>query len=103
MKSARFFWRYIAYRKDLLMALLGCALVTAVAELTSPWLLRQAIDTALGEMSGTSLEVLGLWMLGVSVFLYIAHTALLRGETRMVYEASYDLWRRLYTHIHKDS
>src|SRR5437660_6525482 len=52
MKSVRFFWRYVTYRKDLLMALLGCALVTAAAELTIPWLLRQAIDTALGEMSG---------------------------------------------------
>jgi ABC-type multidrug transport system fused ATPase/permease subunit len=81
------------------MALLGCALVTAAAELTIPWLLRQAIDTALGEISGTSLEVLGLWMLGVIVLLYIVHMTLLRVETRMVYEASYDLRRRLYTHI----
>ena len=69
MKSVRFFWRYVTYRKDLLMALLGCALVTAAAELTIPWLLRQAIDTALGEMSGTSLEALGLWMIGVIVLL----------------------------------
>src|SRR5438132_13526412 len=50
-------------------------------------------------MSGTSLEALGLWMIGVIVLLYIAHMALLRVETRMVYEASYDLRRRLYTHI----
>jgi hypothetical protein len=60
MKAARFFWRYVTYRKDLGIVLLGCALVTAAAELTIPWLLRQAIDTALGEMSGTSLEALGL-------------------------------------------
>jgi len=103
MKSVRFFWRYVTYRKDLLTALLGCALVTAAAELTIPWLLRQAIDTALGEMSGTSLEALGLWMIGVIVLLYIAHMALLRVETRMVYEASYDLRRHLYTHIHSQA
>src|SRR5215831_9450101 len=62
MKWLRFFWRYVTYRKDLGFALLGCAVVTAAAELTIPWLLRQAIDTALGEIRGTSLEVLGLWM-----------------------------------------
>jgi len=67
MKAARFFWRYVTYRKDLGIALLGCALVTAAAELTIPWLLRQAIDTALGAMSGTNLEALGLWMIGVMV------------------------------------
>jgi ABC-type multidrug transport system fused ATPase/permease subunit len=78
MKSARFFWCYVTYRKDRLMTLLGCALVTAAAELTMPWLPRQAIDTVLGEMSGTSLEALGLWMIGVIVLLYIAHMALLR-------------------------
>ena len=103
MKAARFFWRYVTYRKDLGIALLDCALVTAAAELTIPWLLRQAIDTALGEMSGTSLEALGLWMIGVIVLLYIAHTALLRVETHMIYEASYDLRQRLYTHIHSQA
>src|SRR5438309_2465219 len=36
----------------------------------------------------------------VIVFLYGAHTALLHVEARMLYEASYDLRRRLYTHIH---
>src|SRR5437867_6387697 len=103
MKWARFFWCYVMYRKALGIALLCCALVTAAAELAIPWLLRQAIDTALGEMSGTSLEALGLWMIGVIVLLYIAHMALLRVETRMVYEASYDLRRHLYTHIHSQA
>jgi len=56
VNSAHFFWFYVTYRKDLLMALLGCTLVTAAAELTMPWLLRQALDTTLGEISGTSLE-----------------------------------------------
>src|SRR5262249_48878836 len=103
MKAARFFWRYVTYRTDLGLALLGCALVTAAAELTIPWLLRQAIDTALGKMRGKGLEALGLWMLGMIVLLYIAHTALLRVETRMIYEASYDLRRRLYTNIHSQA
>jgi ATP-binding cassette subfamily B protein len=74
-------------------------------ELTIPWLLRQAIDTALGEISKMSLEVLGLWMIGVIVLLYIVHVVLLRIgiETHMLYEASYDLRRRLYTHIHSQA
>src|SRR5262245_27458508 len=103
MKWARFFWRYITYRKDLVLALLGCASVVAAAELAIPWLLREAIDTALGEIHDTSLDVLGLWMLGVIIILYLAHVALLRTETRMLYEASYDLRRRLYTHIHSQA
>src|SRR5262252_6431854 len=103
MKSVRFFWRYVAYRKDLVLALLGCAVVTAAAELTLPWLLRQAIDTALGEISGMSLEALGLWMIGVIVILYVFHAVLLRVEARMLYEASYDLRRRLDTHIHSQA
>src|SRR5215475_256804 len=103
MKWLRFFWRYVTYRKDLGLALLGCAIAVAVAELTIPWLLRQAIDTALGEINDISLNVLGLWMLGVIVFLYVAHTALLQVEARMLYEASYDLRRRLYTHIHSQA
>jgi hypothetical protein len=40
-----------------------------------PWLLRQAIDRALGEMSETSLEALGMWMIGVIVLLYYANPA----------------------------
>src|SRR5215510_842006 len=103
MKWLRFFWSYVAHRKDLGLALLGCAMAVAVAELTIPWLLRLAIDTALGEISEISLNVLGLWMLGVIVFLYVAHTALLQVEARMLYEASYDLRRRRYTHIHNQA
>jgi hypothetical protein len=61
MKSARFFWRDVTHRKDLGLALLGCAIGVAAAELAIPWLLRQVIDTALGEISHIGLNVLGLW------------------------------------------
>jgi len=103
MKWARFLWRYVTYRKDLGVALLGCAAVVAGAELTIPWLLQQAIDTALGEVSGVALDTLALWMLGIVALLYAAHAGLLRVEARMLYEASYDLRRRLYTHFHSQS
>ncbi len=103
MKWARFFWRYITYRKDLGIALFGCALVVAATELTIPWLLQQAIDTALGEASAAALDTLGLWMLGVVTLLYIAQAVMLRVEARMLYEASYELRRRLYTHFHSQA
>lgn len=103
MRWARFFWRYVTHRKDLGGALLACAVVVAGAELTIPWLLQQAIDTALGEGTGGSLDGLVLWMVGVLALLYAAHALMLRVEARMLYEASYDLRRRLYTHFHSQS
>lgn len=103
MKWGWFLWRYATYRKDLGFALLGFAALVAAAELSIPWLLQQAIDTALGETSGVSLDTLVLWMLGVVALLYVVHAVLLRVEARMLYEASYALRRRLYTHFHSQS
>jgi len=103
MKWGRFLWRYATYRKDLGLALLGFAALVAAAELSIPWLLQQAIDTALGETSGVSLDTLVLWMLGVVVILYATHALLLRVEARMLCEAAYDLRHRLYTHFHSQS
>lgn len=102
VNTARFFWRYVRSRTDLGAALLACAIVVAAAELTLPWLLQQAVDTALGEVAG-SLDVLGGWMLLVIAVLYGAHALMLRVEANMLYHASYDLRRRLYTHIHEQS
>jgi len=103
VKWARFLWCYAAYRKDLGLALLGFAAIVAAAELSIPWLLQRAIDTALGEVNGVGLDTLALWMLGIVALLYAAHAGLLRVEARMLYEASYDLRRRLYTHFHSQS
>jgi len=103
MKSVRFFWRYVTYRADLALALLGCAIVVAAADLAFPWLLQQGIDTALGELADHSLSTIALWMLGLTVVLYGAHALMLRIETRMLCDASYDLRRRLYTHFHAQS
>lgn len=103
MTWARFFWRYLTYRKDLGVALLGCAVVVAGAELSIPWLIQQAIDTALGEADGPGLNTLILSALAIVVILYVAHAVMLRVEARMLYEASYDLRRRLYTHFHSQS
>jgi subfamily B ATP-binding cassette protein MsbA len=103
MKSVCFFWRYVTYRADLARALLGCAVVVAAADLAFPWLLQQGIDTALGELADHSLNTIALWMLGLVVVLYAFHALMLRIETRMLYEASYHLRRRLYSHFHGQS
>jgi ATP-binding cassette subfamily B protein len=83
--------------------LLGCAVVVAAADLVFPWLLQQGIDTALGELSTRSLNTIVLGMLGVAGITYIAHALILRLEMRMLYEASFDLRRRLYTHFHRQA
>ena len=103
MKWARFFWRYVAYRSDLWLALLLCALVVAAAELSIPYLIAQAIDTVLGEETRATLDTWVLWMLGILCVLYVVHAILLRIEARMLLESSYNLRRRLYTHIHSQS
>jgi len=48
MNWMRFVWSYISYRKDLLVALFLCALVMTAAELSVPWLIKEAVDAVLG-------------------------------------------------------
>jgi len=103
VKAVRFFWRYLGCRRDLGVALTVCAIVVAAAELSIPWLLQRAIDTALGETHRASLDQLLLWMLGIVAVLYVSHAVLLRLEARLLGEASYDLRRRLYTHFHQQA
>jgi ABC-type multidrug transport system fused ATPase/permease subunit len=103
MTWGRFLWRYATHRKDLCAALLGLAVVVAAAELTLPWLLQQAIDTALGEAHGSSLDRWVLWMLALLALLYVAHAALLKVEARVLYAGSYALRRQLYVHFHSQS
>jgi len=103
MKLMRFLWSFVAIRKDLGAALLGCAVVVAAAELAIPWLIQQAIDIALGEADGTRLNEIMLTIIGVIAVLYVMHVLLLRVEFRLLYEASYKLRQRLYQHIHSQS
>ena len=103
MTWGRFLWRYATHRKDLFAALVGLAVVVAAAELTLPWLLQQAIDTALGEAHGSSLDRWVLWMLGLLALLYVAHAGLLQVEARVLYAGAYALRRRLYVHFHSQS
>jgi subfamily B ATP-binding cassette protein MsbA len=100
VKAVHFLWRYVTCRRDLTAALLATAAVIAAADLLFPWLLKQAIDTALGDADDFSLTAIAAWMLGVVIVLYVAHALMLRVEARILAEGSYELNRRLYTHFH---
>jgi len=100
MKWLRFYWSYVTFRADLGLVLIACALVLVAAELSIPWLIAQAIDTALGEQTRVSLNTWVLWMLGVLSVLYVVHAGFLRIETQMFLQSTYNLRQRLYTHIH---
>ena len=100
MKWARFVWRYISHRKDLLLALVACAVVLAVAELSIPWLLKDAIDAVLGEGAGMDLNKWLGTTLGVLAAVYLAHVLLLRTAAQMILHCAYNFRGRLFAHIH---
>ena len=103
MGWARFLWGYLSYRKDLLAALLACAVVIAAAELSIPWLVKEAIDAVLDD-GGT--YNLGAWLataLGVLAMLYAANVLLLRAEAHLIGHCSYHFRGRLLAHIHSQA
>jgi ATP-binding cassette, subfamily B, bacterial MsbA len=103
MKWARFLWSYISYRKDLLVALIVCAAVLAVAELSIPWLLKDAIDAVLDENASIDLNSWLAVTLGVLAVLYLAHVLLLRTAAHMILHCAYNFRGRLFAHIHSQA
>src|SRR5215212_2711846 len=99
MAWTRFLWRYLAYRKDLLVALLGCALVMGTAELSVPWLIKEAVDAVLGEGDDLDLDAWAALTLGILGALYGAHVLLLRAAARLIGHCSYRLRARLLAHV----
>src|SRR5918992_33095 len=103
MNWARFLWSYISYRKDLLAALVVCAVVMAVAELSIPWLMKDAIDAVLDENASIDLNRWLTVTLGVLAALYLAHVLLLRMSAHMMLHCAYPFRARLFTHIHSQA
>jgi subfamily B ATP-binding cassette protein MsbA len=103
MKWARFLWHYISYRKDLLVALIACAVVMAAAELSVPWLIKEAIDAVLDDTASIDLNSWLAVSLGVLAALYLAHVLLLRTAAHMVLHCSYNFRARLFAHIHSQA
>lgn len=91
-------WAFAA-RRTLLVLLLCCAAGVAAAELAIPWLLAEAIDSALGYEDPSRLDRIGCMMLAVICGLYLLHYLLLRLETRLLYEGVFRLRQRLYTDV----
>ncbi|HJU68782.1 MAG TPA: ABC transporter ATP-binding protein [Gemmatimonadaceae bacterium] len=100
MTWAAFVWRYIAYRKDLLAALLACAVIMAGAELSIPWLIMEAIDAVVDKTRDIDLNAWVVVALGVLAALYLAHVVLLRTAAHMIMHCSYHFRSRLFAHIH---
>lgn len=103
LKWARFAWNYISYRKGLLAALIVCAVIMSIAELSIPWLIKEAIDAVL---EGDEMFDLNRWLLltaAVLAGLYLTHALLLRFSAQMILHCTYNLRRRLFEHIHKQS
>ena len=100
MNWMRFVWSYISYRKDLLVALFLCALVMTAAELSVPWLIKEAVDAVLGATVEMNLDRWLLLTMSILAALYIGHVLLLRIAAQLMLHCSYNLRRRLYAHIH---
>jgi ATP-binding cassette subfamily B protein len=103
MKWALFLWRYISSRKDLLIALVACAIVMAAAELSIPWFIKEAIDAVLDEEASIDLNAWLALTLGVVAALYVAHVLLLRTQAHLVLQCSYRLRGMLFAHIHSQA
>jgi ABC-type multidrug transport system fused ATPase/permease subunit len=100
MTWVRFLWGYVSPRKRLLVALGACAIVMAAAELSIPWLIKQAIDAALDEGARIDLDAWLAATLGILAALYAAHVILLRVGAHLTLDCSYLLRGRLFEHIH---
>jgi ABC-type multidrug transport system fused ATPase/permease subunit len=100
MTWPRFVWRYISYRKDLLAALLACAVVMAGAELSIPWMIKEAIDAVVDETRNIDLNAWVAVSLGILAALYLAHVLLLRTAAHVIMHCSYHFRSRLFAHIH---
>ncbi|MDQ3811679.1 MAG: ABC transporter ATP-binding protein/permease, partial [Chloroflexota bacterium] len=103
MRWARFVWGYLSFRKDLLLALVVCAVVMAATELSIPWLIKEAIDGVLDEAGSVDLNSWLAVTAAVLGVLYLTHVLLLRIEAHMVLHCSYNLRRRLFSHIHSQA
>jgi ABC-type multidrug transport system fused ATPase/permease subunit len=103
MNWARLLWSYISYRKDLLLALIVCAIAMAVAELSVPWLIKDAIDAVLDGDARIDLNVWLAVMVGILTALYLAHVLLLRTAAQMILHCAYHFRGRLFAHIHSQA
>ena len=99
MTWGRFLWNYISHRKDLLAVVLLCAIVMATAELSIPWMIKEAVDAILDEHADLNLNRWLLSTLAILAALYAAYALMLRADAHMILHCSYNLRRRFFHHV----
>lgn len=100
MRTLRFFWNFITYRKDLLSLTMALSICVAFAELYIPWTVMHAIDSIVNKQDVSDLDNWVLRTLALLVIFYALHAVMIRAEAKLVLESSYNLRRRIYTHIY---
>ena len=100
MNWVRFVFRYLSYRKGLLAALFVCAAVMAAAELSIPWLIKEAIDAVVDETRPIDLNAWAGVTLAILAALYLAHVVLLRVAAHVIMHCSFHFRSRFFAHIH---
>jgi ABC-type multidrug transport system fused ATPase/permease subunit len=103
MTWGRLFWSQLTCRRDLLAFLWATALVSASADVALPWLMREAVDKALGAPGGWSLNQLALAMLAATAVIAAGHCLCIFLETRLFSEASLRLRRQVLDHIYRQA
>ncbi|MEX3009621.1 ABC transporter ATP-binding protein [Hoeflea sp. TYP-13] len=99
MRSLRFFWKYITYRKDLLVLMLTVSAVVTAAELYIPWIVMRAIDAVVEQRSMEQLNAWAIQGLILVAGFYVLHAVMIRIDAQLILRCSYNLRRRLYAHI----
>jgi ABC-type multidrug transport system fused ATPase/permease subunit len=100
MSWPRFLWSYLSYRRHLLWMIVVLAAVIAAAELSVPWLIKQAIDAILEENATVDLNEWLFLTLGILLGIYIAYSLMLLLDAHIILQCSYNLRRTIFEHIH---
>jgi subfamily B ATP-binding cassette protein MsbA len=93
------FWHLLTCRRDLLIFLWVAALLSAAADVVFPWLLREAVDSALGTPDVWPLDTVALAMFAVAFVLTAGHWLGLFLETWLFSEAAFRLRNRVFAHL----
>lgn len=99
--SWRLIGRFVTTRPALTIGALTTIMICAIAEIAFPRLLQNGIDAALGETTGWTVKSASLAMLVVIFVIVIGHVAALIFEAHMVSASSFDLRRRIYSHVQR--
>lgn len=75
----------------------------ALAELYIPWTVMHAINSIVNNRDVSDLDSWVLKTLGLLAIFYALHAVMIRVEAKLVLELSYNLRRRVYTHIYSQS